>query len=116
MLNPTNIDYPLASTLVLEEAPWNDGVTLPVSCPACGNTYIHTMPPEYEKGNDNYDASWQGRGDLIVIPVWGECGHNWEICFGFHKGQTFSFVRPREHQPDTMERIVERDYTACRPL
>ena len=28
---------------------------------------------------------------LVVIPIKGECGSEWEICFGFHKGQIFKF-------------------------
>jgi hypothetical protein len=30
---------------------------------------------------------------LVVVPVWGECEHRWELCFGAHKGETFCFVR-----------------------
>ena len=40
---------------------------------------------------DHYKA-WEGRGHCIVIPIEGECGHVWNICIGFHKGQNFMFV------------------------
>lgn len=47
-------------------------------------------------GGDNYEAKWGGRGDLAVIPMWGECGSQWEVCIGFHKGQSRIFVRVSE--------------------
>ena len=64
-------------------------------CPDCGFEYIHIGEPRKVSGNDNYDA-WSGRGDLLVIPFSGECGSEWEICFGFHKGNTDVFVRVRQ--------------------
>lgn len=62
-------------------------------CPLCGFDYNHFSKCEIENGNDDYDASWSGRGDLTVLKFWGECGHNWELCIGFHKGQSFIFAR-----------------------
>ena len=66
-------------------------------CPGCGDTYQHTGSPQAVSTED-YGAGWGGRGPLLVVPVEGECGHSWEMCFGFHKGETFTFVRtpPRE--------------------
>lgn len=63
-----------------------------VLCPVCGFDYVHEGIPYTVKGNDHGDA-WEGRGDLIVVPFDGECGHTWELCFGHHKGQTTAFVR-----------------------
>jgi hypothetical protein len=51
------------------------------------------MPTEQVDSGDRYRAGWSGRGDLLVVPVEGECGHNWEVCFGFHKGETILFAR-----------------------
>jgi hypothetical protein len=64
-------------------------------CPDCNFEYTHIGEPRKVSGNDNY-AAWLGRGDFLVIPFWGECGSEWEICFGFHKGQTDAFVRVRK--------------------
>lgn len=57
-----------------------------IACPVCGSTYQHSGEAQRVEG-------WGGRGDLLVIPMEGECGHRWELCFGFHKGETFGFVR-----------------------
>jgi len=64
-------------------------------CPVCSFEYTHIGEPRTVNGNDNYDA-WSGRGDLLVIPFTGECGSEWEICFGFHKGNTDTFVRVKK--------------------
>lgn len=64
-------------------------------CPVCSFEYNHMGEPRKVCGNDNHDA-WRGRGDLLVIPFNGECGSEWEICFGFHKGNTNTFVRIRK--------------------
>jgi hypothetical protein len=57
----------------------------------CGN--VHFTSVDLRDGDDDYKAGWEGRGDLIVIPMWCEGGHEWELCFGFHKGTTVSFTR-----------------------
>jgi hypothetical protein len=62
-------------------------------CPVCRDTYQHVQRPQVLDGNDNYEAGWSGRGDLIIVPVEGECMHRWQLCLGFHKGETFCFVR-----------------------
>jgi hypothetical protein len=70
-----------------------------MTCPVynCDNSIsgypgIHMLPPLLVEGNDNYEA-WAGRGNLTVIPMCCEYGHYWELCFGFHKGQIFTFYR-----------------------
>lgn len=62
-------------------------------CPVCGSEYNHIEPPYLKDGGDNYEAKWHGRGDLVVVPLWGECGSKWELCVGFHKGNSSVFVR-----------------------
>lgn len=64
-------------------------------CPICGFGYNHPGTPRAISGDDNYDA-WSGRGDLTAIPFSGECGSQWELCLGFHKGHTACFVRVRK--------------------
>ena len=65
-------------------------------CPICADTYQHvTSSWQHIAGRDNYEAGWGGRGDLVILPLWGECGHRWELCLGAHKGETFVFIRVR---------------------
>jgi hypothetical protein len=51
-------------------------------------------------GKDSGQAGWNGRGDLYVLGFWGECGHEFEVCFGFHKGTTFAFSRDKPVQKE----------------
>jgi len=65
-------------------------------CPACryapdNMPFAHAGEP-YVEETDNYEA-WSGRGKCVVIPYCGECGHYFEVCFGFHKGFNYAFVR-----------------------
>lgn len=64
-----------------------------VLCPVCECFNVHPTHSYQVKGNDSGDAGWQGRGDLHALGFWGECGHNFEVCFGFHKGSTYVFSR-----------------------
>ena len=92
-----------ASAVGLEEAiecdlpAWNDPVWgVRLKCPVCSDIHQHVTPHQRVPGHDNYEAGWGGRGDLVIVPVWGECEHRWELCFGTHKGETFCFVRVPE--------------------
>ena len=67
-----------------------------LKCPSCGSTNLHIIPPQRIPSYDDYEAGWGGRGDLVVLPLWGECEHTWELCFGSHKGETFVFIRVPE--------------------
>ena len=63
-------------------------------CPICADTYQHvTSSWQHIPGRDNYEAGWGGRGDLVILPLWCERDHRWELCLGAHKGETFCFVR-----------------------
>lgn len=53
----------------------------------------HPGKPVVVAGNDEYAAGWNGRGDLIVIPMACENGHGYEVCLGFHKGGAHAFLR-----------------------
>jgi hypothetical protein len=64
-----------------------------VKCPVCGSEYVSVSNMREVSGEDNYKAGWLGRGDLNVIGFSGECGHEFELCFGFHKGNTAAFCR-----------------------
>lgn len=64
-----------------------------VTCPRCDNDYALSDNVRTVSSDDNYAASWSGRGDLTIIHFKGECGHEWELCFGFHKGKTYAYCR-----------------------
>lgn len=72
---------------------WEDRAMCDVRCPLCGYVDQDMGLPALVPGEDNYKAGWGGRGDLIVIPMKGYCGHKWDICFGFHKGRVAAFAR-----------------------
>lgn len=62
-------------------------------CPVCGFDYTHLKGSYLVNGNDNYEAGWRGRGDLQVIEMYCEEGHEFELCLGFHKGRVEMFFR-----------------------
>jgi hypothetical protein len=73
-----------------EEYEYIPGATI-MKCPVCDCNYTHDAGISINIRSDTYGA-WDGRGDCMIIPIYGECGHKWEVCFGFHKGQTFMFL------------------------
>lgn len=83
-------------TEVLEVLPHTTSPTpggVSVKCAVCGHEYVHVVYMREVPGNDNYAAGWWGRGNLNVIGFEGECGHEFEVCFGFHKGNVHVFGR-----------------------
>lgn len=63
-----------------------------MECPACGFNYVHL-------GNSPEEGDWDGRGGAIRVPFWGECGHAWDLRFGFHKGNMYAAIENcREHK------------------
>ncbi|SOD42389.1 hypothetical protein SAMN06298226_2728 [Nitrosovibrio sp. Nv4] len=77
----------------INDAGWGGSDVRKLLCPVCSGSYNHMEPSYLKDGGDNYDAKWGGRGDLTVVPMWGECGSKWEVCIGFHKGESFMFTR-----------------------
>lgn len=75
-----------------EESGWSGSPFVDLKCPVCQTNYQHVGRPTTISGED-YAVPWGGRGDLVVVPLQGECGHKWEICLGFHKGNTAIFAR-----------------------
>ena len=93
-MNTDAYRYIRLSRAIAADNSWgSDEVRHKVVCPICGADYAHLIGTHLVSGNDNYAAGWGGRGDLVVVHFEGECDHAWEVCFGFHKGQTFTFVR-----------------------
>ncbi len=64
-----------------------------ITCPICHFEYNHPKAARTVRSDDNYDADWGGRGDLQILPFTSECGHVWELCIGFHKGNCFLIMR-----------------------
>lgn len=67
----------------------NNLFTQMIVCPICGFDYVHFNEPVYKKSGDESGVAWEGRGDAIVIPMWCESEHEWDLVIGFHKGNTF---------------------------
>ncbi len=71
-----------------------------VVCPECGMDYVHigeARAVPYEKGC------------MLLIRLWGECGHKFGIWFTQHKGQTDVRFGPGEAigvNPDPANRLV----------
>ncbi len=69
---------------------WIGYDTWALPCPFCSDRYLHPGTPVTQSGDDDYKA-WRGRGDLVSVPFYGECGHAIAIRFGFHKGHTIPY-------------------------
>ncbi|MFD2334745.1 hypothetical protein ACFSR7_36340 [Cohnella sp. GCM10020058] len=80
-------------------------------CPICQNENVHLQAVEVNAGgvvsridhqipNVRSGPPW-GRGTLIRITQWGECGHSWVLQFYFHKGQTWQEIYETEQLPET---------------
>jgi hypothetical protein len=94
VLYKTELRYPIESVISREDPGWEPGSCVrKMRCPVCHFDCIHEGAPYVVPGHDNYEAGWDGRGDLVVVPMEGECGSRFDLCFGFHKGQLMSFVR-----------------------
>lgn len=65
---------------------------LMLKCPFCGDGYVHAGAPYVERSPSDYGNNWWGRGQLIRIPFEGECGSEWDLCIGQHKGNEYIFV------------------------
>lgn len=59
-----------------------------LECPVCGCFNTHLNPPYLVVGED-----WNGYGELAITPLNSECGCEWEVCIGFHKGDSVIFTR-----------------------
>lgn len=88
-----NSGYPITHLIDFKSKNYAEGK---IVCPVCGFDYHHPTQPITIGSNDNYRAGWWGRGDLTIIPFWGECGHIWELCVGFHKGYSYLFLRTED--------------------
>ena len=64
-----------------------------ITCRVCGLEYVHVMAVEKLEGNDNYEARPDMvRGDVVRVQFECEDGHEFYLCFGFHKGLTRFWV------------------------
>ena len=73
---------------------------------AGSDCYTHLEGVTLEKGEDDYKATWWGRGDLLVMTFQSELtAKPFDICIGFHKGQNYMFSR--EHKNPTVKTLLE---------
>ncbi len=66
-----------------------------IPCPVCHDEHNHLGIPEKVLGYDSGEA-WDGRGDMIRIPMECEQGCRWSICLGFHKGNVWGYYEVAE--------------------
>ena len=65
-----------------------------IHCPICNDSYVHFENISKIDGEDSYKSGAGNRGDLISIICWCEgCSAKFDICLGFHKGNTHLAVR-----------------------
>jgi len=81
--------------LISYDDPWGNEYRA-ILCPVCKYEYNHILSSEKIEGEDSHKAPWQGRGDLVLTKMRCENWHEWELCLGFHKGQSFIFIRTTE--------------------
>jgi hypothetical protein len=60
-----------------------------LECPVCGCVNSHLESPSLMTGDQN----WGGCGELAITPLDSECGCKWELCIGYHKGESLIFTR-----------------------
>jgi hypothetical protein len=72
-----------------------EGASFLIKCPICGFDYNHILKSKHIPGKDDYKA-WEGRGDAVKVFIQGECGHYWNLCIGFHKGNLYLFCESLE--------------------
>jgi len=92
---------------ISEEAAFFGGVphVLEMVCPVCGDSYTQVVNQKRIEGEDGYQA-WSGKGDCFKVLFHGECGAEWNVCFGFHKGNTAAFVEILHSCVDAAEPTV----------
>ena len=83
---------PISEDIEKPDSDFNANV---ICCPVCGCNYSHQECEIEMHTSDNYKA-WAGRGEVIVIPFEGECGHKWKLCIGYHKGKNYIFNEVEE--------------------
>jgi hypothetical protein len=76
------------------------GAMCKMVCPACGFDYAHHGQVTLVHGFDDYRSRSAGRGDCLRVGFTGECGHNWTVCFSFHKGQMFVYAEMDAPDPE----------------
>jgi hypothetical protein len=72
-----------------------------IKCPICDFEYVHVATATNKVSVDGHTSVWVGTGGLFVVEFNGECGHKFELCFGFHKGNTAFFCRFDDSQLKT---------------
>ena len=53
-------------------------------CPVCSLDYVHFEEPYMDN-----KGLWAGRGQGIIIPMWCENEHKWDLIIGHHKGMSY---------------------------
>lgn len=97
----TDPEYKTAETVQVPEILENDLSTYLdqglITCPVCGFDYTHVK--ECKEIYSDGGTAWSGgRGSATYVYMYGECGHEWRVRFGNHKGQTYLAVEYPRNQ------------------
>lgn len=57
-------------------------------CPVCECDCMHTKSDPIVLTIHNYPV----RGNVTLLPFWGECGHEFNLVFAQHKGMIFLMI------------------------
>lgn len=93
-MSDRKIEFDLVSPLRTIGIPPYDEPESRLLCPYCSFDYVHVHRSFTAKGFDNCESGSGLRGDSLVIQCWSECGSAWELWLAFHKGRTFTQIKP----------------------
>ena len=79
---------------------FHDDNSIKVNCPVCGITTITFGRPDLIESCD-YKA-WKGQGSCIKISMGCSEGHTWDYCFGYHKGEIFTYLDDIKNLKETI--------------
>jgi len=69
---------------------FHDDNSIKVNCPICGIFTVSFDKPDHITGED-YKV-WKGQGECVKVPMQCSEGHAWTYCFGYHKGEVFTYM------------------------
>lgn len=72
---------------------------LGVKCPVCESENVHTEKPTYQDDESGKDSN-------IIIPMWCEGVHHWNLVFNYHKGDTVVYLRDIEERLEKVTKIA----------
>ena len=82
----------LISTAIADEPIGGNWGRDTLGCPRCGDHWIHPDESFTLESPATAGTVWRGYDHVAVQTFWGECGSQFQLCFGFHAGHTTWWV------------------------